>query len=263
VASQAKMQTDKAPLVVMALVMAALGLMLTVVFRSNTPRRPVIPTPMPSAVRPSATPVSVAVLLVGVNSFTSPSPALEALAVIQYPLSSNDYYLIGLSPEFVADPENPDPEQRSLRSVFAVDAQLGRGAMFTEDVVRRTAPGVASLDTEIDFDRATLADTIAQLGNITFRGEKLDGLTWQSRFDGLPPGATESRLKFQEDLFRSLLLGAQQQQWDMTRLAIALGRTFYPDMPSVVRLLNAAPPLAGAHITVTDAPLILPFVRAP
>lgn len=255
------MQSDKTPVVIMAVVMTVLGLGLTVAFRSNAPRPPVVPTSTPVVLPTQAAPSDVAVLLVGVDSLAAPVPTLETVAVIRYHVGVDQYFIFSVSPDAVVADHNLT--QRSLRSVYALDAQYTRGATFTKDVIRHAVPGIGDLTPEIDFDRQSLTETIRQLGLITFRGERLDGPAWLARFDALPPHAKQERLEFQKELAEALFAAAKGRHWDLPRLAIVLGRRFYPDMRSVLPLLSTAPPFARADFTMTDAPLILPVTPMP
>jgi hypothetical protein len=251
------MPNDRAPLVIMTVVMAALGLGLAIAFRSTVPPDEPPPTPTPLQMATPAPLADVSLLVVGVDSLASPNPALDSLTVVRFHVDFAQYYLLSVSPDMLINPSSPDPDKRSLRSVYGMDAQYTRGAVFTTDVLQRATPGLGNLYPEIDFDRRALTDTLRLLGSVEFRGEKLDGAAWQKRFNALPPKASLERLRFQNELVQALFLAAQKQNWDLSRLMSTLGRRFYPDLTTALGVLNqTAPPLAGAEFRAAGAPLV-------
>jgi hypothetical protein len=256
------MRKDKAPLVIMALIMAALGLLLVMLFGSTLPPVPP-PTPTSEQVPSQASPTEVALLLVGVDSLSYPDPTLKAAAIVKYDIGVGMYTLISVSPDTVVNPDSSDPAQRTLGGVYdTLDAPNGRGAMFTKDALEHIMPGIGSLDPEVDFDGRTQTETISELGNFEFGGEKLDGAALLNRFEALPPGAKQKRLEFQEEVLRCLFLAAQRQKnWDLRQLMSALGGRFYPG--TALDQLKTAPPLADSEFTVTDVPLTPPIMPTP
>lgn len=255
------MSNGRLPVVIMLVAMLALGAFVSSTCLAALPPEPPKPEPNVPTEPPTTAPLSnITVLLIGVDSLSAAQPNLESLALIQFQSGLSQFFLLNLSPETVVAPATGSSAAQTLRNIYAWDIPYNRGAVFTETALRRVLPGTNSSYAEVDFDRASLTQTITHLDQFKFGSaaacdEKVSGEALLSRFDSLPPDAANDRLHFQGDLLQCLFMAAQKQGWDLKTLMTDLGKRFYPYPERASTVLETAPFLPSAQFNVNFTPL--------
>lgn len=221
---------------------------------------PRFPTPPPSpTVVTVATPTQVAFLLLVVDAFDA-DPQLEMCWVVTFWPDIPQYYLVGVpvSEEVTL----PGAAPQSLQAIYAIDASLRRGNVFTRDALRLLFPDLAPPQTEITFDRATFTQAIDLLGGQLWQGQRHSGAEVLAAYDAIPPDDPLSQLSFQSTVWVNFFQAAKDRHWTLENLFayINLGQIWSPGYDAVIHWSQTAPPLWEADFI----PLLgLPFEAEP
>jgi hypothetical protein len=213
--------------------------------------------PIPATSLAQTQAAQFSVLLVGVDSLNASQPKLEACWVVTFQPGTQQYYVLGFSPDTaIALPGEATPQP--LATIYNLDHQIGRGDIFTRDALRVISPGL-SFQAEVMFDRLMLAQTIDMLGGISLNGQWLNGPGLLTLYDQLPPDQPAERLMFQQQALTALADTAKQQNWTTETLSpfFDLGQEWSPDQGFLFTLAQAALPISQAEFFITNAPLVL------
>jgi len=197
------------------------------------------------------------VLLIGLDSLNTSQPKLEACWVITFQPGTQQYYVLGFSPETEINLPGEATPQR-LATIYNLDHQIGRGDIFTRDALRVISPGL-SFQAEVMFDRLMLAQSIDMLGGLSLNGHWLNGPSLLALYDQLPPDHPADRLMFQQQALLAMVDAAKKQSWTTETLSLYfdLGQEWSPDQGFVFTLAQAAQPISQAEFFITNAPLSL------
>ena len=235
---------QKTPVIIMALIVAAIGiavpLCLSHLIFNPPPPPPVPPTPTPAP--PPFTTISV--LLIGVDSCDVPQPNLESVTVVKYQTEVYKYFLIAVSPDTLTCPITSTQPAKKLRDFYAEDARCNRQSFLTQAALEGISSEFGGIYyAEVDFDRRAISKTMSLLGPVSCMGQTQTGAEWLHSFDALPVTAAEQRLHIQGSLLQCIFMAAKTQNWDFPKLMNQLGVRLYPTRDHAEATFEAAPPL--------------------
>lgn len=221
------------------------------------PATATLPVASPTTPTPIKLGAPVSVLALGVNSATALHPQLEGCWVITFEPGLPQYYLLGYSPATLVEVQGAT-NARTLRDVYDMDLQIGRGTVFTHDALKSISPGLPLPQYEVVFDRQMLAQAVNSLNGIPLNGEWLDGDALLTRYDAIPVDQAIDQLAFQRAALEAILKTAQQRDWSSNawQAYLNLGQQWQPDVQAFMTLAEIALPTASqAEFYINLAPL--------